>query len=199
MNIGADNAYLRFVIMFILMSITPDLDTLSENLSGINHYGHVNISWFALVSCVLGWLWPFRYFVTGGNGSLSTTSNIVIISHSLSRPNAIASNSSISTWRQRTSSGVDCGDPSQLQKDTRNVLEWGLVFSLVKHSRMLGLRISVRLEVDIHFYWEHIYKHVTTTILSCPWRLNQINFFFCSRVSTSLNSSLRWYIVDVIN
>ena len=80
MNIGADNAYLRFVIMFILMSITPDLDTLSENLSGINHYGHVNISWFALVSCVLGWLWPFRYFVTGGNGSLSTTSNIIIMS-----------------------------------------------------------------------------------------------------------------------
>ena len=50
MNIGADNLYLRFVIIFILMSITPDLDTLSENLSGINHYGHVNISWFALVS-----------------------------------------------------------------------------------------------------------------------------------------------------
>ena len=44
MNIGADNAYLRVVIMFILMSMTPDLGTLSENLSDINHYGHVNIS-----------------------------------------------------------------------------------------------------------------------------------------------------------
>ena len=39
-------------------------------------------------------------------------------------------------------SGDDCGDPSLYHVDTKEWLEWGLVFSIVKHSRLLGLRLA---------------------------------------------------------
>ena len=63
-------------------------------------------------------------------------------------------------------SGDNCGDLSLYHTDTGNVLEWGLVFSIVKHSRLLGIQYACRSLKFIFTLTKNIDTNTTTILRS---------------------------------